>query len=213
MPCASGATIQLDLLSVVAPTGLVTSTPLAGGGFTSTVDARVGGIAANTSGVYVRFTRTGLVQELISDTQALQSMDWDLTFKRVTVRLNGGDSGPSCVDAARLTPGTNFASVTTPPPSLTFVADDFQDPQCAFIADPSGLSLPSVALTPWYTYQSCVVTTGAVFVVRTRTGELIALTIDQYYQSAAHQQSCNQSGTVPMGTVGAVFTLRWRYLN
>ena len=47
--------------------------------------------------MYAKFTANGLVKlDTLSDMTALDSMDWDIAFRRYVVRINSGFSGPSC---------------------------------------------------------------------------------------------------------------------
>lgn len=213
LPCTpQQMTTALNLSMTPAPTGLV-GTSSSNGIFTSTIDARAGGVAGTNSGVYVRFTRNGLAQASVSDVSALRSLDWDVSFKRAVIRLNGGDSGPSCVDASRVA-GTPALSMV-PPPSMNsrFSSEDILNAQCDVNPDSSGTGQPATVMREWFRYASCVQTTGAVWVIRTANADLVAFTVDQYYSSALTQQGCNSTGLVGPSASAAEFTVRWRFLN
>ena len=82
-------------------------TEVDGEDFVTTVDATAGGYGNETQNpwVYVKFTTDGAVRVDIDDETALESMDWDMALRRFIIRLNGGDSGPSCVGVASLFEG------------------------------------------------------------------------------------------------------------
>jgi hypothetical protein len=210
LPCEDETIQNLDLKKAPAP-GLV-STSVDGEDFISLVDATGGGFQPSQSYVYARFTDQGLEKVGIGDEAALASMDWDIALRRYVIRLNGGDSGPSCVGAARFPPGTAYASVTTVPSGAMFLQDDHQDESCDFVADGSGLpTSPNTALSSYYSYQSCVRMTGNVFLIQLASGEVVKLTVEGYYSPLSAQQTC-QDGSTPTGATSAVFTVRWRFL-
>ena len=102
VPCSDQVILGMNLQADPAP-GLIANVA-DGEGWYSLVDATAGG-AFNPnphSFVYGKFTDTGLVKVDISDEASLDSMDWDIAFRRYVVRINSGNSGPSCVTAARL---------------------------------------------------------------------------------------------------------------
>src|SRR5262245_16087908 len=67
-----------------------------GTGWISAVDATAGGAFAPTpeSYTYAKFTDQGLTKVMISDEMALDSVDWDIAFRRYVIRINSGNSGP-----------------------------------------------------------------------------------------------------------------------
>ncbi|MEW5739073.1 MAG: HmuY family protein [Myxococcota bacterium] len=212
--CSDAAIIELDLKTPVSPDG-VTSNVADGTGWLSTIDARAGGLTPTQSYVYAKFTATGLVKVELGDEAALDSMDWDIAFRRFVIRLNGGDSGPSCVSAGVMPPGTMYDTVTSPPAGLVYEVDNFLDrpTACTFIDDGSGLTTsPNTALDAFYEYTTCVRMTGRVFVVQTRDGRHIKLTVTTYYATTAAQTSCNTTGNSNM-TPGGTVRLRWQYLD
>jgi len=185
-----------------------------GYGWRSTVDATAGtppgGMTPTQSFVYATFTDQGLQKVALGDQDALESMDWDIALRRYVIRLNGSDSGPSCVGAARVPGKPAFDDVSDAPEGIPFRLDDDFTDACTLIDDGSGLgSSPLTALASYYEYKGCVAMTGYVFVVRLRTGRLLKLQVTQYYASG--QQACDESGTrgQDSGHVG----LRWAFLN
>ena len=185
--CSDQISADLDLK---ATANVATLTNAAEGtGFKSTVDTRAGGVPPSLSYVYAVFTETGLQAVNLSDEAALSSLAWDIAFRRFVIRLNGGSSGPSCVDAAKTSAA--YDPLIAPPAGLSYVVDDFVGPPggagdagCAFKDDGSGLtSSPSTALASFYRYNNCVAMSGQVFVVRTRLGRDVKLTVTSYYDT------------------------------
>jgi hypothetical protein len=212
----------LDLQTDVAPGAVENAAD--GSGWYSLVDATAGGFGANPpdSYVYARFTSTGLEKVEISDETALDSMDWDVAFRRYMIRINSGNSGPSCVTAATVagSPPPTYDSITTLPGGLTFGADEFftASPECAIIEDNSGLpGSPAVALAGYWSYGTCMAMTGEIYVLQLRSGQYLKLTVTQYYWDAqaadpgAGQAACDASGTSP-ATGSANIHFRWAFL-
>ena len=97
IPCEDNVVQQMDLKNNVAP-GLITDVA-DGNGYWSTIDARAGGFMYTDSYVYAKFTDKGLQKVDLTDEQSIGSMDWDIAFRRFVIRINSGNSGPSCVMA------------------------------------------------------------------------------------------------------------------
>lgn len=202
--------------------GLITN-EANGEGWYSLVDATAGGFGANPpdSFVYGKFTATGLEKVAISDEQSLASMDWDIAFRRYVIRINSGNSGPSCVTAARLPEDQPvFDSVTTVPEGLTYHADEYftADPDCALIPDGTGMpDSPATALGGYWEYPGCVAMTLHVFVIELASGQHVKLVVTEYYWDAAAadpgagQDECDTTGTTaPTGSANIHF--RWAFL-
>lgn len=213
--CSDQAIQQMDLKKTVAP-GTI-KTVEANGVFTSTIDATAGGLTPTQSYVYARFGTNVLEKVAISDEASLDSLDWDIAFRRFVIRLNGGTSGPSCVGAAPF-PGQSFEQATSEPGGAVFKLDKtFTDPPaCMFEGDGSGLGTsPSTALAnpeaTFYNYTSCVRMTHQVFAVRTRQGRMVKLEVMGYYATEAAQELC-QNGQSPNAS-GGTLRVRWAYLN
>lgn len=211
--CSDQAIQRLGLLMNVA-SGLITTTP-DGADFRTTIDATAGGSSPTESYVYARFTETGLEKLPISDITALDSMDWDIAFRRFVIRINSGDSGPSCVAAQVLAPGTTYDSVTAIPASFVPEGDDFltRAPACGFVDDGSGLgSSPRTYLSTFYQYTGCVSMTGRVYVLRTQLGRHVKLIVNTYYATQTAQQTCQTTATSG-GALGGTIRTRWQYLD
>jgi hypothetical protein len=214
VPCSDQVILGMSLQPTAAP-GLI-ETVADGEGWISLVDATAGGFGADPphSYVYGKFADTGLEKVAISDEASLDSMAWDIAFRRYVIRINSGNSGPSCVTAARLpgSPPPAYDSVTTVPEGLIHNADEYftAAPDCSFIPDGTGLpDSPATALSSYWEFPGCVAMTGNVFVLALADGRHVRLTVTEYYWDAqaadpeAGQVQCDGSATVP--TSGAAF--------
>lgn len=206
--CEDQLVLDLSLQSDVSD-GEVTTT-VDGDDFVTVIDATAGGYqqAANNPWVYVRFTDSGAEKVEIDDETALTSMDWDLSARRFILRLNGGNSGPSCVGAAALLEAP-YEDVASVPDGLRFSEDAYYTPDCTIINDSSGLpGSPQVAMGAWWSYSSCVATTGYTQLIQLASGRVVKARVETYYGSG--QDECNRSGTP--GEDGGIITVRWRFL-
>jgi hypothetical protein len=212
--CSDQAIQTLNLQDDV-PQVAITNEP-DGEGFLALVDATAGGDPFDpdpTAYTYGKFTDTGLVKVDINDEDALDSMDWDIAFRRYIVRINSGHSGPSCVLAVRMPPETNYDTTTGVPPELTYRKDEMFTDSCELIPDGSGLeNSPATALSSFWTYPGCVQMTGNVFVLALADGRQLKLTITDYYLPE-YQDMCDENGSVPMVETGAGnYRVRWAFL-
>jgi len=214
VPCEDQVLQQMNLQNDIAP-GLLTSEP-DGAGFRASIDATAGGafVSDPDSYVYGKFTDSGLQKVEISDEDSITSMDWDIAFRRYVVRINSGNSGPSCVAATRV-PGADvtYEGVNAAPENVPFRTDDYFSESCEVIPDGSGLpGSPATALSAYWSYTNCVKMTGNVFVLRLADGRHVKLVVDSYYEPTAQEQ-CNTMDSVPMMGAGAAnFRIRWAFL-
>jgi hypothetical protein len=212
--CGDALIQDLNLKTDVNP-GAVTSTQ-AGSVFTTEVDATAGG-AFNPnppSFIYARFTDTGLEKVEVSDEAALDSMGWDIAFRRYVVRVNSADSGPSCVRAMRMPATATFDSVTMADASLPWKTDDIMTTDCTLIPDGSGLeSSPLGALASYYSYPGCVKMTNHVFVIQLANGRHVKLTIDRYYFANVQLECDTTDAATSTPTGSGHFGLRWAFLD
>ena len=181
-PYCSDEMIQQISLQDFASVALVSTTE-SDGVFTSQIDASAGGMGQATSNpfVYVKFAADGLSKVEIDDETSLDSQDWDLGARRTFVRLNSGDSGPSCVSAAEVS--GDFASVTTVPAS--FAIENFFDDQCNYMVDSrfSGFDGPDNLLKTFWEMSPSgmgVSMTGQVYVLQLADGAHVKLVFDEY---------------------------------
>lgn len=210
--CEDDVVLAMNLQDDVAP-GAITSAA-EGSGFVSTVDATAGGAFASDpdSYVYARFEDGGLVKVDISDEESLTSMEWHVAFRRYVVRINSGNSGPSCVAAARVV-GAGYDDVTTLPENLSFRTDAYFTESCELIPDGTGLpGSPATALSGFWTYPGCVQMTDTPFIVQTSDGRHLKLLVTHFYDEE-NQATCQETGAVPQGDTGSAnFRLRWAFL-
>lgn len=211
--CEDEVLLDMNLQPDPAP-GLITN-QADGAGWITKIDATAGGPFTSTphSYVYGRFAPEGLVKVDISDEASLTSMDWDVAFRRYVARINSDDSGPSCVQAARV-PGKTYEEVTSVPPNLKYNVDDYFTESCDFIPDGSGLeNSPATALSAYWSYPGCVQMSDYVFVIALASGKHVKFIVDSYY-SPSVQEQCDTMGSVPMGNTGSAnFVVRWQFLD
>ncbi len=165
----------------------------------ATVDATAGGFfdAADNPFIYVDL-ETGVKVD-IDDVEALTSDAWDIAFKRATIRLNGGDSGPGDVGLAVVEGG--FDDVTEAPADATYEEDDWVSEDCTLVAERDGT--PASAFHEWYDYEDATMTLTPkpiVHVIRTRSGGFVKLVIDSFYDETGEER------------ISAVYSLRWAAL-
>jgi hypothetical protein len=110
-----------------------------------------------------------------SDTQTettLDSLDWDIAFRRTDVITNGGETNPAGPGAAvELGPGPLEEAEV---PAAGFLAD--------VVDEERGLESP--ALHSWYSYNwttHVISSYGHAYGVRTATGEVALITFLSYY--------------------------------
>lgn len=210
--CVDEQITTLALFRSVSP-GAITQESAEAGVFVSRVDARAGGAAPNQSYVYARFTRGGLEKVSVSDEASFDSMDWDIAFRRYIIRTNGGVSGPSCTEVARVPGNVTFDALASVPDNLTFRTEGyFTDGTCDIVPDGSGLGAPAVAMGSFWSYQMCVQMTGNVFVLALADGSHIKAEVLSYYEPAA-QETCNQTGSAPQPSGAGYIRLKWSYLE
>jgi hypothetical protein len=217
IPCEDAVYQKLNLQTDVAP-GLITNEKDAVGGFLSLIDATAGGFSASDpdSYVYGRFTDAGLEKVEISDDESLSKMDWDIAFRRYAVRINSGNSGPSCVAAARVV-GMTYESLTAAPEGLVFRKDEyFTEGSCELIPHSSGLpGAAETVLSGYWAYtekKPCVWMSHFVYVLGLADGRQLKLTVESYYHPDVQEQ-CDSNGTIPMtGTGSANIRVRWAFL-
>jgi hypothetical protein len=207
-PCVDDMILALSLHEEVTQGEVTTSTE--GTDFLTVVDARAGGssAAADHPWVYFRFDTDGAHRVDIGDETALESMDWHVAVRRFQIRLNGGDSGPSCVGADRRR-GEQYEEITKIPGDASFDLEDFYDDSCELQMDAYGMS-PKYLLGSWWTMNDmCVSTTLESFLIQLDDGRVLKLRVDAYYESG--QEECNTKGVE--GHNSGVVTFRWQFLG
>lgn len=208
--CVDAMILDLSLHDDKTSRGDVT-TVTEGSDFVTAIDASAGGYsqAANNAWVYIRFGADGAEKLEIDDETALEDMTWHLALRRFIVRLNSGDSGPSCVGAAAMI-GSTYEEVTSVPDGLTYLHDDYYTDDCTIINDSSGLpGSPQVAMGAWWSYEACVQTTGTPFIVQLEDGRTIKLVVETYYADDG-QDECNETGSTTAES--GYYSIRWAEL-
>ena len=209
LACFDSVILDLSLQDDAVSEGSVETTE-EGDDFVTLVDASAGGFNNATSNpwVYLKFEDSGATKVSIDDETALESMDWDMSLRRFMIRLNGGDSGPSCVSATTLLE-QSYEDLSSAPAGLTYFADAFYTSDCTLINDSSGLpGSPQLSLGSWWEYPGCVKTTNYPHLIQLADGRIIKLRVEQYYGSG--QDDCNSNGSP--GSDSGQIVLRWRYL-
>lgn len=211
--CEDEAILELNLQDTIAP-GAITNTSTADG-FSTVVDATAGGFNASPphAYVYARFTDTGLTKVELDDEASLASLDWDIAFRRYVIRINSGDSGPSCVRAAPL-PGATYETVTSVNAAAAYRVDDWLTDSCEFVSDGTGLpGAPAAALSGFWSYPGCVRMTNTVYQLELRDGRRVKLTVDAYYLPNV-QAECQASGSTSSTPTGSgTLRMRWAFLD
>ena len=216
--CQDQQISALDLLATVS-TRSVTEEGTTSGVHLSHIDSMAGGVMPTESFVYVRFTDAGLVRVDVSDQDALASTGWDLAVRRFVMRLNGGVSGPSCVQGARLPndPATGmpptFDSVTSVPAGLAYHSEVYMtDGACTVVRD-GGIGAPITVLSSFWSYSSCVAMTHNVYILALANGRHVKLEVVGYY-NPVDQAACDATGAMPTtsGSSGNI-RIQWAYLD
>jgi hypothetical protein len=171
----------------------------AGGVTSGTVDATAGGLSGAADNPYLYLDLKTGMKVAINDLDARMSTAWDISLKRASLRVNGGDSGTggrklAVVQAAML-------SAVTAAPASGYAADDFTDANCQLITLPAGE--PASAFGEWYNYDPnthVVTPKSEVYVLERPDGSHTALRIITYYGDAS----------MPMR--GAYYQVEWKQL-
>lgn len=176
----------------------------------TSVDASAGGFnnSDRNAWTYVKFNGKTLDKLDLDDESALESMDWDLALKRYVIRVNSGSSGPSCVGVAAMM-GFAYEDISSAPDGVRYQQDGFYTEDCTLTTDSVGG--PQVATAPWYSYATCVATTGVPLVFQLADGRTAKMRVEKYYDTAEAQTSCNETGSSG-GAEGGYYQLRWRML-
>ena len=184
-PAAPRCELPFDVRSIdTVSTGAVTisESPAGSGIWSADVDATAGGSMNYGKNPFVYLDLVGHKKVDINDTQARQSRDWDIAFKRWQIKINSGDSGPGGVTVARI-PNKTLPDVTAAPAG-PYEADNYFDDKCAVQLDPiNGLG---TALSDWYEYEAGtnrLVPKSEVWVLKRRDGKgHIKVQLTGYYK-------------------------------
>ncbi len=215
VPCSDDVILQMDLKDTPAP-GAITNEQ-DGAGWISHIDATAGGFGSSDphSFVYGKFADNGLEKVVIGDEDSLDSMDWDVGFRRYVARLNSGNSGPSCVQGAVVPNAPAYDELTVVPAGLSFSTDTYFDQSCTLIDDGTGLGSPNTVLSQYWTYSGCVAMTDNIFIVTLADGRMVKLLVTNYYDhELPSQEQCDTNGAVTQQPSGsAVLRVRWAFVQ
>jgi len=208
--CQDESIATLMLFETPSPRGVIASE--GGPVWTETIDATAGGISADESYVYLRFTERGLEKVDLSDEAAFVSLAWDIAFRRFVIRLNSGVSGPGDVVAARTAPETSFDGLDVVPEGLAFREERYFTDTCEYVSDGSGIGSPATALASYWTYPGCVSMTGNVFVLRRGDGRHVKFEVLRYYPPE-NQRSCDDTSMISFPSGGGNVAVQWAFLD
>lgn len=212
-PACSDEQIAMLQLSEDKTGGDITEEGTTPGEFLSHIDATAGGFNGTLGYTYARFTETGLEMVDLSDEESLESMDWDIAFRRYIARLNSGVSGPSCVEGGRTAPNTSFETLTEVPGNLTFRAEQyFTADGCEYVPETSGIGSPLTVLSSYWNYEGCVTMSGNIYVVRLRDGRHVKLQFQSYYNPSV-QATCDSTGSAPSPNGAGNVRVRWAFID
>ena len=178
--CSAARAQQLGAIESVS-TATVQLLSDAGGVKTLYLDATAGGQNGVTTHPWV-FIALGTATKIpVNDVTSLQSLAWDLAFKRALVYGNGGEGGPGVGASAFV--DKEFASVTSEDAAgADFFSENFFDDDCNQIVDVTGAA--STSFSTWYDYDEATHVLSPVagtWLVRGATGKLFKLRFKSYY--------------------------------
>lgn len=181
-------------------TGAVTVTT--GGGVTAgTIDGTAGGLSGAPDNPYVYVDLVAGARVDITDVESRTSTAWHVAFKRASIKLNGGDSGPGGVSGASVEAAT-LAEVTAAPADLA--VDDWATDDCMVSTTVGGE--PRTVFGEWYDYDPAthrLTPRAEVWVLKLGSGDgapVRKLRLTTYY------------GDVAMPTRGAFYGVEWAAL-
>lgn len=173
-------------------------------GLTSgTVEAMAGGFGMSADNPYIYVNlKTGAKVEL-DDLQARTSSDWDVAFKRASIRMNGGDSGTGARKVAVVQAATLAEVTAGPAASSEYQVDVFADAECKGLTTRSGE--PMSVFGEWYAYEdgtNLLTPKPEIYVFERADGSRTALEVTGYYRNP----------TTPETRVSAVYSLQFKQL-
>ena len=150
---------------------------------------------ANDKWVYFSFAK--------NDTEAIvaptSSQDWDIAFRRTTIKINGGTSGPGKSGVTMLR-GVNFEDIKEVPVQAQFAIDDTLG---------NGFAIPTGSDEGWYKYTGepnhwILALEDRVFIFRTAAERYAKLKFVSYYSNG-------QPPAQPLQTDSGYYTFKFVY--
>ena len=115
------------------------------------IDSSAGGSPQASSNPWIYISLSKKMKVELNDSEAFNSVEWDLAFKRTVVRANGNDSGVGNVEIARID-GAKYNIVDLPLNlEQEFMMDSFMDSAC--VVKLNRIGNPTTAIGDWYDYQ------------------------------------------------------------
>jgi len=121
---------------------------------TQQIDATAGGFGAEPGSPNNKYTYFNLATDAVvelTDAEAATSSDWHIAFKRTTLKLNGGVSGPAGVKGAVADSQDDFYDTNGDPDNSVFLNANAENEQAALdaVTDVSALSFKEDRDTPY----------------------------------------------------------------
>ncbi len=145
------------------------------------MDATAGGQNGAATHPWTFIALGDATKAAVNDVTSLDSLAWDLAFKRTLIYTNGGEGGPG--NGASVFLDKDFADVTRADATgVDFVTEKFFDQDCNAIVDIMGAA--STSLSAWYDYDQAthvVSPAPGTWLVRGATGKVFKLRFKSYY--------------------------------
>ena len=157
------------------------SVSVAGASNLLSIDASAGGMSAASNNPYVYVDLDGGQKVDVTDVEAFDDDTWDIALKRVSIRINGGDSGSASLHAA-VQSASALGDVTSVPPSSEFKTDDYIDDETCEISK-TRIGHPKTIFAAWYSYNSnthALEPNDEVWVAETTEGNHVKFKINSY---------------------------------
>jgi len=145
------------------------------------VDATAGGQNGAVTHPYTFVALSNTTKAAVNDLSSLESVAWDLAFKRTQIYVNGGEGGPGVGASVFLS--KDFADVTSADlSSVDLLSEKFFDDDCNPYVDLTGAAATS--FSKWYNYDDethLVSPVSGTWLVRGAAGQYFKLRFDSYY--------------------------------
>lgn len=201
--CDPATALPLAFRPIAAVATTAVSLTSADGVLSGEVEAMAGGFGMSADNPYVYLNlKTGAKVEL-NDVQARASGDWDVAFKRASIRMNGGDSGSGARKVSVVQAESLEDVAAAPADEASYAVDDFTDADCKGVTTRSGE--PMSVFGEWYAYAdgtNLLTPKPEVYVFERADGSRSALEVTSYYRNP----------TTPETRVSAVYSVRIKQL-